>query len=123
MNVAKRGGWAGASGVSSGVEQSPSPAGKEGRRERERGTEKRGVEKMGESTLFFLPSSERVAIDTAHLIKNVCPPSFFSVCNTEPQSVQLLPFRLKCSPLQDTGRRTDRHRERASELGGCGPRV
>lgn len=41
--------------------------GQEMERERGRGTEERGGGR--ESTLFFLPSSERVAIDTAHLIK------------------------------------------------------
>lgn len=43
-------------------------------REGDRGTEERGVEKMGESALFFLPSSERVAIETPHLIKICAPP-------------------------------------------------
>lgn len=76
MNVAKRGGWVGASGVSSGASQSPSPAGEEGRREKEleEGAQRRGEWRERECTLFFLPSSERVAIDTVHLIK-ICAPS------------------------------------------------
>lgn len=76
MNVAERGGWAGASGVSSGAEQSPSPAGEEGREREgtEEGAQKRGEWGERESTLFFLPSSERVAIDTVHLITFGAPP-------------------------------------------------
>lgn len=57
----------------------------EERRAGGRGTEERG---QREHTLFFLPSSERVAIDTVHLIK---------ICAYPPQNPQ--PLSLAPPPL------------------------
>lgn len=85
----------------------------EERRAGGRGTEERG---QRERTLFFLPSSERVAIDTVHLIKirahpptttpeplSLASPPSFSLWSAglRAAACPLGPFKLKCSPLQD----------------------
>lgn len=61
----------------------------------------RGAGRKRESALFFLPSSERVAIDTVHLIKICAPPSLTLSLVHRQLPLLLWPFKLKCSPLLD----------------------
>ena len=93
-------------------------------RERKRGTEERGGEKMGESALFFLPSSERVAIDIAHLIKNVCPPHYSHTHTHTHLLLLCLQHRAAaCPTLAIQTQVQDRERKTDTELGGREPGV
>lgn len=78
-------------------------------REWERGAQRRGEwRKWGKAPFSSCPLQREWPLTLRISLKTCAPPFFFSVCNTEPQPVQLLPFKLKCSPLQDGERKTDR---------------
>lgn len=73
----------------------------------------RGVQRKREHP-FFLPSSERVAIDTVHLIKVSAPLHLLLLSlehRAQAAACPARPFKLKCSPLQDGERKKDRDRE------------